>query len=131
MRYGWGVRQNSGRRKSPPNHGTLILDATCVPQNIRFPTDVSLLNEGRELLEKKIDTAHDAGKTEGRKPRTYWQLARRDWLRFARDRKPSCKKIRKAIRQQLGYVRRNLAYLEDILSKHPEALSAGKTNIGR
>ena len=26
------------------NEGTLILDATCAPQNIRFPTDASLLN---------------------------------------------------------------------------------------
>jgi IS5 family transposase len=26
-----------------PNRGTLILDATCMPQNIRFPTDVSLV----------------------------------------------------------------------------------------
>ena len=106
-----------------PNHGTLILDATCVPQNIRFPTDVSLLNEGRELLEKMIDTAHKAGATAGQKPRTYRERARRDWLRFARDRKPSRKKIRKAIRQQLGYVRRDLAYLEDILNKQPEVLS--------
>ena len=106
------------------NRGTLILDATCVPQNIRFPTDASLLNEGRELLEGMIDTAHKAGATEGNKPRTYRNLARRDWLRFARDRKPTRKKIRKAIRQQLCYVKRNLGYLEAILSKYPDALSA-------
>ncbi len=71
-----------------------------------------------------IDTALNAGKTEGWKPRTYRQLARRDWLRFARDCKPTRKKIRKVIGQQLGYIRRKSAYLEDILSKHPEALSA-------
>ena len=103
--------------------GTLILDATCCPQNIRFPTDISLLNEGRELLEKMIDTGHDAGATEGKKPRTYRNLARRDWLRYAKDRKPGKKKLRKAIRQQLGYVRRDLGYLEAILAKHPDALS--------
>ena len=37
------------------NEGTLILDATCVPQNIRFPTDSSLLNEAREKTEEIID----------------------------------------------------------------------------
>ena len=63
---------------------------------------MSLLNEGRELLEQMIDTAHEAGATEGRKPRTCRNNARHDWLRFARDRKPTRKKIRKAIRQQLG-----------------------------
>ncbi len=83
-----------------------------------------MLNEGRELLEKMIDTAHKSGATAGHKPRTCRERARRDWLRFARDRKPSRKKIRKAIRQQLGYVRRDLGYLEDILGKQPEALSA-------
>lgn len=104
--------------------GTLILDATCCPQNIRFPTDVSLLNEGREQLEGMIDSAHQAGATEGNKPRTYRNLARRDWLRFARDRKPTRKKIRKAIRQQLGYIRRDLGHLEDILGMHPDVLTA-------
>ena len=113
-----------GSGEEQDKQGTLILDATCVPQNIRFPTDVSLLNEGRELLEGMIDTAHEAGATEGEKPRTYRNLARRDFLRFARDRKPTRKKIRKALRQQLNYVRRNLGYLEAILNNHPEALSA-------
>ena len=42
---------SSDTTEGRPNR-SLILDATCVPQNIRFPTDVSLLNEGRELLEQ-------------------------------------------------------------------------------
>ena len=114
---------DTGDGEGTGNRGTLILDATCVPQNIRFPTDVSLLNEGRELLEKMIDTAHAAGATDGKKPRTYRNLARRDWLRFVRDRKPGHKKIRKALRQQLSYVRRDLGYLDAILARHPEALT--------
>jgi transposase, IS5 family len=105
------------------HEGTLILDATCCPQNIRFPTDASLLNEGRELLEKMIDTAHEAGATGGKKPRTYRNLARWDWLRYAKDRKPTRKKLRKAIRKQLGYVRRNLKHLDAILANHPDVLS--------
>ena len=36
------------------NEGTLILDATCAPQNIRFPTDASLLNEAREKAEDTV-----------------------------------------------------------------------------
>ena len=114
---------DTGGGEGSDNRGTLILDATCVPQNIRFPTDVSLLNEGRELLEKMIDTAHAVGATDGAKPRTYRNLARRDWLRFVRDRKPTHQKIRKALRQQLSYVRRDLGYLDAILARHPQALS--------
>ena len=30
------------------NKGTLTLDATCAPANIRYPQDISLLNEARE-----------------------------------------------------------------------------------
>ena len=66
------------------NEGTLILDATCVPSDIRFPTDISLLNEGRECLEGIIDDLHESGLTNGVKPRTYRQVARRDYLRFVR-----------------------------------------------
>jgi IS5 family transposase len=131
--------ESKDEEKNPPSSGegtggstgkqhewTLILDATCCPQNIRFPTDTSLLNEGRELLEGMIDTAHETGATDGRKPRTYRNLARRDWLRFVRDRKPARKKIRKATRQQLGYIKRDLGHLEAILTKHFDALTAKK-----
>ncbi len=36
------------------NKGTLTLDATCAPANIRYPQDVSLLNEARVKLETII-----------------------------------------------------------------------------
>jgi len=32
----------------PSNHGTLILDATCVPADIHYPTDAGVLNDARE-----------------------------------------------------------------------------------
>ena len=50
------------------NGGTLIVDATCAPSNIRYPQDVSLLNEARENAEKLLDVLHDP--SEGKKPRT-------------------------------------------------------------
>ena len=105
------------------NEGTMILDATCAPQNIRYPTDISLLNEAREKLEEMIDVVHAAGLTEGKKPRTYRNRARRDYLRFARNRKPTQKLLRKSLRKQLGYVGRNLSHLDAILHRHPDALS--------
>lgn len=41
------------------NRGTMILDATCCPADIHYPTDVGLLNHARELVEKMIDLLHD------------------------------------------------------------------------
>ena len=101
--------------KEPENKGTLILDATCAPADIHFPTDVSLLNESREKLEEMIDTLHDS--EDGIKPRTYRENARKQYLRFARNRKPRYKMIRKAIRQQMGYVKRDLEIVRNLLER--------------
>lgn len=99
------------------NKGTIILDATCTPADISFPTDVTLLNEGREKLEEIIDTIHEAGTTEGKKkPRTYRKKARKQYLRFARNRKPKKKDIRQAVKVQLNYVRRDLKHIDKLIS---------------
>ena len=103
------------------NKGTLILDATCAPQAIRYPTDISLLNEARELLEKMVTTGHKTGGWE-EKPRTYCRTARKDYLRYARNRKPSFKQLRKALKRQLGYVSRDIGYLQELLMRNPQAL---------
>jgi len=41
-----------------PHQGKLILDATCTPADVHYPTDLWLLNESREKLETVIDTLH-------------------------------------------------------------------------
>lgn len=44
------------------NRGTLILDATCCPADIHYPTDAGLLNHARELVEKMIDLLYPAAR---------------------------------------------------------------------
>jgi hypothetical protein len=39
----------------PKNCGKLILDATCAPGDISYPTDLGILNQGRKQTEKIID----------------------------------------------------------------------------
>jgi IS5 family transposase len=102
--------QELNESEPPTNRGTLILDATCVPQDIHYPTDISLLNEARECLEGMIDRAF----SKGQKPRTYRRIARRDYLRYAKNRRPSQKLLRKSLRKQLSYVARNLGYLSEV-----------------
>ena len=46
---------NEGEKKKVKNKGKLILDATCVPSDISYPTDLVLLNKARKKLEKYID----------------------------------------------------------------------------
>ena len=96
------------------NVGTAILDATCAPSNIRFPQDTSLLNEARLNLETMIDWFHKAYGFE-KKPRTYRRVAHKEYLDFAKSKRPSAKKIRACVRKQLGYVRRDLNYIEQYM----------------
>ena len=95
------------------NQGTLILDATCAPQQISFPQDVNLLNEGRENAESIIDDI--CYEHNYYKPRMYRQNARKDYLNLAKCKKRSAKKIRKAIKKQLQYLRRDLGYIDDFM----------------
>ncbi|WP_053335593.1 hypothetical protein [Salinispira pacifica] len=96
------------------NSGKLLIDATCVPGDIRYPTDLSILNESREKLETIIDVIHAERPKGATKPRTYRQRARKDFLAVIKKRKASKNKIRKAIRKQLGYIRRNLRHIEQL-----------------
>ena len=49
------------------------------------------------------------------KPRTYRRIARKEYLALAKSKKRTEKKIRATIRKQLGYVKRDLEYLEDYM----------------
>ncbi len=97
------------------NKGTLILDATCAPQQIAFPQDINLLNEARGNLESLIDDM--CFRFHYYKPRMYRQNARKDYLSLAKCRKRTAKKIRKAIKKQLQYVNRDLGYIDLLLAQ--------------
>lgn len=98
------------------NLGTEILDATCSPSNIRYPQDFSLLNEAREKLEDMIDYFHKNFHPWD-KPRTYRRVARKEYLALAKSKKRTEKKVRTVVRKQLGYVRRDLEYLENYMEE--------------
>ncbi len=93
------------------------MDATCAPADIRYPTDLSLLNEAREKLDNIIDIVHKTLGRPGRRPRTYRQIARKAYLSIVHNRKPGKKAIRKAIGKQLHYVKRNLGAVDRLLAR--------------
>lgn len=105
-----GTSGSNTAEENDKNEGTLILDATCVPANIRYPQDVSLLNEAREKPETII---YRFCKSYGLPlPRRYRRQAGKEYRVFAKSKKHSAKKIRRALRKQLGYVARDIRYLE-------------------
>ena len=101
---------NTDAASEPENAGTLILDATCAPQNIAFPQDINLLNEARENLEAMIDQI--CYEYNFYKPRMYREKAREAYLALAKCRKRTSKRIRKAIGQQLRFISRDLGYID-------------------
>lgn len=103
--------------KEQQNKGTLIVDATCAPEDMRFPHDVTLLDEARQKTEHIIDVLHEQLQDGSEKPRNYRKIARKVFLTFIRNRKPGEKKIRKAQKQQLQYVERNLRIINDYKDK--------------
>ena len=105
---------SDGQPETGGNSGTMIVDATCAPSNIRYPQDVSLLNEARENAETLLDVLHDPA--DGKKPQTYRKRARKDYLKYTRCRKHTAKMTRKAIGKQLAYLRRDLDAIDGKLS---------------
>jgi len=104
---------------SPPevHKGSVIFDATVCPQDIAYPTDLDLLSEAREISEHLIDSIYDKHLHE-EKPRTYRQVARKEYLRTAQKKKKSKKQIRNAVRKQLGYLSRNIRNIHRLLDSY-------------
>jgi len=97
------------------NKGTLILDATVAPADIRYPTDLSLLNECREGTEKIIDDIWDKTDRKGHKTAYSRKRAHQEYLKIAKQRKPRKNQIRQAVREQLEFVEKNVEVLEVVL----------------
>ncbi len=105
-------------KKAPPTEhkGHLIVDATVAPADIKYPTDLDLLNEARQISEDLIDHLYipDPGKV---KPRTYRQKARAAYLSVAKQRKKQKRTIRQALKSQLNYLGRNLKTIGRLLDE--------------
>lgn len=115
-----------------PNKGKLILDATCAPADIRYPTDLGLLNRARIETERIIDALYHPLKEKlKKKPRTHRKIARKDYLKVAKKRRPSEKERRKAIGKQLQYLKKNLSQIEELIKSGASLKSLNKRQAER
>jgi IS5 family transposase len=106
--------KGKGQKRVKKNWGVLQLDATVADQYIKYPNDLELLNDSREWSEDLIDIIFEASMLP-KKPRTYRRVARNDYLNVAKKKNKTTKEIRKAIRKQLNYLRRNFGYIDNML----------------
>ena len=98
-----------------PRGGTMILDATCAPADIAYPTDANLLAEAVAKTDDMIDELHEPHIGNQPRPRTYREKSRKMFTSFSKQRNPSKKQIRVVRRKLLGYLRRNLRYIEAMI----------------
>ena len=97
------------------NKGKLILDATIAPADIRYPSDLSILNESRENLEQIIEETWEYGDKQGHKTSYSRKKARKEYLTLAKQKKPRRAKTRKTIRRQLDYIKSNIEKIGRLL----------------
>jgi hypothetical protein len=110
--------EESTKDSTPDPKGIMLLDATCCPSDIHYPTDLGLLNHARELTEKTIDALHAPLIGSGTiKPRTYRKKARKDYMSYVKKRRHTPEEVRLAISYQLRYVRRNITTIEKQLAE--------------
>ena len=109
------VPNKRGRKRANP--ATLILDATCSPDEIRPPHDTTLLEEARIKTDELIDRLHARFPEEGRHPRTYRRVMRKAYLKFSRARTRPAGAAKELCGKLLGALRRNLAFIDAYLAK--------------
>jgi hypothetical protein len=111
---------------STNNKGRVIFDATACPQDISFPTDLTLLSDARKKSEELIDKLYDSSLHDV-KPRTYREVARKEFLRTAQKKVKQKKVLRSAIRKQLGYLKRNIRNIDKLLDAY-EVIPLNRTD---
>ncbi len=104
----------------PSKKNTLVIDMTTVSQAIKYPTDLDLIRDARKKSEEIIDIIWESIiHKSSNKPRTYRQEAHKHYVATALKRRKSHAELRKAIRKQLSYLKRNLQTIEKLLDQTP------------
>lgn len=103
---------NPGER----NRGQMVIDATVAPVQMAYPTDTNLLADCRRHSEQLLDLIYEAHKANWKtKPRTYRREAQKKSTNFSKKRSKGKKDIRKAVKNELGYLKRNFGHLNKML----------------
>lgn len=113
--------KNQNEEERPPIHkGKLLMDATVAPQNITFPTDLKLLDSARRKSEQLIDILYDKKLHGSPKPRTYREIARKEFLNTAKKKSKTARTVYKANGKQIRFLRRNLAHIDRLIAAYDQ-----------
>ena len=107
-------------KKQKKNRGKLIMDATVAPADIKYPTDIDLLNKSREHLETAVDILWEEVPHKGHKLPYSPKVARKSYLSLAKSKKWTEAKCRAAIGDQLRYMEQAAKRLEELKALVPD-----------
>ena len=96
--------------------GSLIIDATCCESEVKYPTDLDVLNDAVEVsarVAKRLGV-----KTGSPVPRTCEESARGRFLEIIKKKRKSKSLIRKGINQQLYYLRRHINIIVETVARN-------------
>ncbi|MBI4679577.1 MAG: hypothetical protein HY748_18545 [Elusimicrobia bacterium] len=102
----------AGQGKSRKRGGKLILDTTCVPADILYPTDIRLLERCRQAVIRLLKKAKSFGMDA--LYRTCNRTARKVFVQFSKMGKPAEKTRHRVHKRMFQFVRRNLKQLADL-----------------
>ena len=77
---------------------------------------MNLLSDAWEKTEELIDKLYDESR-HGVKPRTYRKVARKEYLKTAQLKKKSKKQVHNAVKKQLGYLKRKINSVNQLLDE--------------
>lgn len=106
-------------KKQKKNRGKLIMDATVAPADIKYPTDIDLLNKSREHLETAVNILWEEVEHKGHKLPYSRKAARKSYLSLAKSKKWTESKCRTAIGNQLRYIELATRRLEELEKQVP------------
>lgn len=110
------MSQIGSNQENKTHYGELKIDATVADQQIRYPNDLGLLNEARQKTELIIDLLFDLLREQLKvKPRTYRREAHKVYLSQAKKKKKNKKELRKAMRNALNCIKRNMGHIDRML----------------
>ena len=107
-------------KKQKKNRGKLIMDATVAPADIKYPTDIDLLNKSREHLETAVDILWKEVPHKGHKLPYSPKKARKSYLSLAKSKKWTEAKCRTAIGDQLRCIQQATKRLEELEALVPD-----------
>lgn len=102
-------------KEAKPNKGLMKIDATCCNAEVRYPTDLDLLNDGLEVIDRIFDKF--CKKTGLHRPETHLKELHSAYLNVVKLRRKPKAKLRECMELLLTHLNRNYLALLNTMGK--------------